>query len=46
MKFKEITVCGTPYERGKTYGQLCKEEVGVSIRVYQLLFEPMMDTRT
>ena len=39
MKFKEITVCGTPYERGKTYGQLCKEEVGVSIRVYQLLFE-------
>ena len=39
MKFKEITVCGTPYERGKTYGELCKEEINVSIRVYQLLFE-------
>ena len=39
MKFKEITVCGTPYERGLTYGRLCKEEIGVSIRVYQMLFD-------
>ena len=39
MKFKEITVSGTPYERGLTYGQLCREEVGVSIKVYQMLFD-------
>ena len=39
MKFKEITVRGTPYERGLTYGRLCREEIGVSIRVYQMLFD-------
>ena len=39
MKFKEITVQGTPYERGRTYGELCKEEIDVSIRVYQMLFD-------
>lgn len=39
MKFKEITVQGTPYERGRTYGQLCREEIGVSIKVYQMLFD-------
>ena len=39
MKFKEITVSGTPYERGLTYGQLCREEIGVSIKVYQMLFD-------
>ena len=39
MKFKEITVRGTPYERGRAYGQMCREEIGVSIRVYQLLFD-------
>ena len=39
MKFKEITVRGTPYERGLTYGRLCKEEIGVSIKVYQMLFD-------
>ena len=41
MKFKEITVSGTPYERGKTYGKLCKDEIGVSIRCYKILFEGM-----
>ena len=39
MKFKEITVSGTPYERGYAYGQQCREEIGISIRVYQTLFE-------
>ena len=39
MQFKEITVRGTPYERGRTYGQLCREEVAVSIKAYQTLFE-------
>lgn len=39
MKFKEITVQGTPYERGVTYGQLCRDEIGTSIRCYQILFE-------
>lgn len=39
MKFKEITVSGTPYERGLAYGRLCREEIGVSIKVYQMLFE-------
>ena len=39
MKFKGITVRGTPYERGQAYGRLCREEIGVSIRVYQMLFE-------
>ena len=39
MKLKEITVRGTPYERGLAYGRLCREEIGVSIRVYQMLFE-------
>ena len=39
MHFKEITVRGTPYERGRTYGQLCREEVAVSIKAYQTLFE-------
>ncbi len=39
MKFKEITVCGTPYERGRPYGQMCQEEIGVSLRDYSILFE-------
>ena len=39
MKFKEITVHGTPYERGLTYGQLCRDEIAVSIKSYQILFE-------
>jgi len=39
MKFKEITVHGTPYQRGQAYGRMCREEISVSIRVYQMLFE-------
>ncbi|MBR4955774.1 MAG: hypothetical protein IKY46_07675 [Clostridia bacterium] len=39
MKFKEIKVSGTPYERGFTYGKLCKDEIGISIKVYQMLFD-------
>ena len=39
MKFKEITVRGTPYERGFAYGQLCRDEVALSIKSYQMLFE-------
>lgn len=39
MKFKEITVSGTPYERGRSYGQMCQEEIGVSLKVYSMLFE-------
>ena len=39
MKFKEITVRGTPYERGLTYGQLCREEVAESIKGYGILYE-------
>lgn len=39
MKFKEITVRGTPYERGLTYGQLCRDEINVSIRGYEILFK-------
>jgi len=41
MKFKEITVSGTPYQRGTIYGQLCKDEIGVSISSYKILFEGM-----
>ncbi len=39
MSFKEITVRGTAYERGKIYGQLCKDEICVSIRSYKILFD-------
>ncbi len=39
MKFKEITVRGTAYERGFTYGQLCRDEIALSIKSYQMLFE-------
>lgn len=31
MKLKEITVGGAPYERGRAYGQQCRDEIGVSI---------------
>ena len=41
MKFKEITIGGSPYERGRAYGQLCREEIGVSIQVYGALFEEL-----
>ena len=39
MKFKEITVQGTPYERGLQYGQLCRDEIAHSMKSYQMLFE-------
>ncbi len=39
MKFKEITVRGTAYERGLTYGQLCKEEIGISLKGYERLYK-------
>ena len=39
MKFKEITLSGTPYERGLTYGQLCRNEIAVSIKGYETLFK-------
>lgn len=41
MQFKEITIEGTPYERGLSYGQQCREEVGVSIEVYGMLFKEL-----
>jgi len=41
MKFKEITIQGTPYERGLSHGQQCREEIGVSIQVYGTLFEEL-----
>lgn len=41
MKFKEITIQGAPYERGLAYGQQCREEIGVSIRVYGSLFKEL-----
>ncbi|MBQ4504833.1 MAG: hypothetical protein II983_04100 [Firmicutes bacterium] len=39
MKFKEITLQGTPYERGFAHGQQCKEEIAVSLAAYQFLFQ-------
>jgi len=38
MTFKEVTLTGTPYERGLQYGQICKEEIAISVRNYQDLF--------
>ncbi len=38
MKFKEITLRGTAYERGLTYGQLCKEEIALTMKGYERLF--------
>ena len=38
MMFKEITLTGTPYERGLQYGQACKEEIALSVRSYRELF--------
>lgn len=39
MRFKEITLSGTPYERGFAYGQQCKDEIAVSLDAYQFLFK-------
>ncbi len=41
MKMKEVTIQGTPYERGCAYGQQCREEIGVSIRVCGALFQEL-----
>ena len=41
MKMKEVTIQGTPYERGYAHGQQCREEIGVSIRVYGALFQEL-----
>ena len=38
MMFKEVTLTGTPYARGLKYGQVCREEIAVSVRNYQELF--------
>ena len=39
MKFKQITVQGAPYERGRSCGQQCREEISITVRVYQMLFD-------
>ena len=41
MKFKEITIQGAPYERGLSYGQQCRDEIAVSIKVYGELFKDL-----
>ena len=41
MKFKEIAIQGAPYARGLSYGQQCREEIGVSIEVYGTLFKEL-----
>ncbi len=39
MMFKEVTLTGTPYERGLQYGTACKEEIALSVRSYTELFK-------
>ena len=39
MMFKEVTLTGTPYERGMQYGTACKEEIALSMRSYEALFQ-------
>ncbi|MBR4411176.1 MAG: hypothetical protein IKT31_07640, partial [Firmicutes bacterium] len=38
MRFKEITLRGNAYERGFTYGQLCKDEIRLTMKGYEKLF--------
>ena len=38
MMFKEVTLIGTPYERGQQYGAACKKEIALSMRTYEALF--------
>lgn len=38
MMFKEVTLIGTPYERGLQYGKVCKDEIAISVRNYRDLF--------
>ena len=39
MRFPEITLKGTPYEKGLAHGSLCKEQVLCSIRNYSANFK-------
>ena len=36
--FKEVTLTGTPYERGVQYGAACKAEIQLSMRSYEAMF--------
>ena len=38
MMFKEVTLTGMPYERGRQYGAACKKEIALSMRTYESLF--------
>ena len=38
MLFKEVTLTGTPYERGRQYGAACVKEIALSMRTYEGLF--------
>ena len=38
MKIKELTLTGTPFERGLQYGAECREEIRRSMQSYELLF--------
>ena len=38
MRFKEITLRGNAYERGFTYGQLCKDEIRLTMKGYEKLY--------
>ena len=38
MMFKEVTLTGTPYERGQQYGAACKKEIALGMRTYEGLF--------
>jgi len=38
MMFKEVTLTGTPYERGRQYGAACVKEIALSMRTYEGLF--------
>lgn len=37
--FKEVTLIGTPYQRGLHYGQVCREEIAISVKNYKALFQ-------
>ena len=38
MMFQEVTLTGTPYERGLQYGTACREQIALSVRSYRDLF--------
>ena len=39
MAFREITLTGDAYARGRQYGESCRREIAVSIRSYQEIFQ-------